>query len=182
MNVQANPVREYVSKRVGAHLLGTVDIYADEYAVLRKGLSDERYSRQSGIEAALESELRGINGISTITKDSSGTIIDKSETTPRSGQHGGFDHGLQPSEKGAGRAQQNHYGASQPSESHRQRARCAAARLSCLTSKPEGFSSRQAGSILTFPPITRTTASWSRMNTSLFQPRPFGTFPAWLDI
>ena len=83
VNVQANPVREYVSKRVGAHLLGTVGyIYADEYAVLKeKGYQMNDIVGKSGIEAALESELRGINGISTITKDSSGTIIDKSETT-----------------------------------------------------------------------------------------------------
>ncbi len=84
VNVQATPVREYVSKRVGAHLLGTVtSIYPGEYAELKsKGYKLNDTIGRSGIEQALESELRGTNGVNTVTKDTGGTVVEKKQTTP----------------------------------------------------------------------------------------------------
>ncbi len=82
--VQPTPVREYVSKRIGAHLLGTVGpIYPEEYKSLKdKGYLLNDTVGKSGIEAALESELRGVNGVSTVIRDASGTVVEKKETTP----------------------------------------------------------------------------------------------------
>ncbi|MDD2417673.1 MAG: penicillin-binding transpeptidase domain-containing protein [Oscillospiraceae bacterium] len=82
--VQPTPVREYVNKRVGAHLLGTVGpIYPEEYKSLKdKGYLLNDTVGKSGVEAALESELRGINGVSTVIRDASGTVVEKKETTP----------------------------------------------------------------------------------------------------
>jgi penicillin-binding protein 2 len=82
VNVQTTPVREYVSKNVGCHLIGTVGyIYAEEYAELKdKGYQLNDIVGKSGIEAAMESELRGINGVNTVTKDASGNVVEKRET------------------------------------------------------------------------------------------------------
>lgn len=82
VNVQTTPVREYVSKTVACHLIGTVGpIYAEEYAELKdKGYQLSDIVGKSGVEAALENELRGINGINTVTKDASGNVLEKKET------------------------------------------------------------------------------------------------------
>jgi penicillin-binding protein 2 len=83
VNVQTTPVREYVSKNVGCHLIGTVGpIYdAEEFEALKdKGYQLSDIVGKSGVEAALESELRGINGINTVTKDASGNVVEKNET------------------------------------------------------------------------------------------------------
>ncbi|MDD3692811.1 MAG: penicillin-binding transpeptidase domain-containing protein [Oscillospiraceae bacterium] len=88
VNVQTIPVREYVCKRVGAHLIGTVGyIFADEYEKLKdKGYLLSDTVGKSGIEAALEDELRGVNGTNTIIKDASGAVVEKRETlAPRPG-------------------------------------------------------------------------------------------------
>lgn len=88
VNIQTIPVREYVSKRVGAHLLGTVGpIYPEEYDKLKdKGYLLSDMVGKSGIEAALENTLRGVNGINTIIKDQTGTAVEKKETlSPRPG-------------------------------------------------------------------------------------------------
>ncbi len=83
VNVQTTPVREYVSKDIAAHLIGTVGpIYAEEYESLKeKGYQLNDILGKSGIESAMEDALRGENGVSTITKDSKGTVLDKSVTT-----------------------------------------------------------------------------------------------------
>ncbi|HPU57994.1 MAG TPA: penicillin-binding transpeptidase domain-containing protein, partial [Candidatus Avimonas sp.] len=82
VNVQTTPVREYVSKNIACHLIGTVGpIYAEEYAELKdKGYQLSDILGKSGVEAALESELRGINGTNTVTKDASGNVVEKKET------------------------------------------------------------------------------------------------------
>ncbi len=83
VNVQTTPVREYVSKDIAAHLIGTVGpIYAEEYESLKeRGYQLNDILGKSGIESAMEEALRGENGVSTITKDSKGTVLDKSVTT-----------------------------------------------------------------------------------------------------
>ncbi len=90
VNVQTTPVREYVGGTVGCHLLGTVGyIYAEEYANLKsQGYSLNDIVGKSGIESALESALRGKNGVSTITRDANGTVVDKQITqAPVSGNN-----------------------------------------------------------------------------------------------
>lgn len=83
VNVQTTPVREYVSKDIAAHLIGTVGpIYAEEYQELKeKGYLLNDIVGKNGIESAMEDSLRGQNGVSTIRKDSSGTVVDKTVTT-----------------------------------------------------------------------------------------------------
>lgn len=82
VEVQPTPVREYVKGEVGAHLIGTVGpIYEGEYEELqKKGYALNDTIGRSGIEAAMEDELRGITGTRTLVKDSTGTIIEETET------------------------------------------------------------------------------------------------------
>lgn len=82
VDVQTTAVREYVSGRIGAHLLGTVGpIYPEEYKDLKdKGYLLNDTVGKSGVEGALESELRGINGTNTVIKDATGTVVEKKET------------------------------------------------------------------------------------------------------
>ena len=82
VDVQTTAVREYVGGTIGAHLIGTVGpIYAEEY----KDLKDQGYQLndtvgKSGIESAMESTLRGTTGTTTIVKDASGAIVNKTIT------------------------------------------------------------------------------------------------------
>lgn len=84
VDVQPTPVRDYVSKDVAAHLIGNIGpIFAEEY----QSLKDQGYKLndtlgKSGIEAAMESALRGKSGVNTIIKDNKGTVVEKQETTP----------------------------------------------------------------------------------------------------
>lgn len=82
VEVQPTPVREYVKGEVGAHLIGTVTpIYEGEYEELQaKGYALNDTIGRSGIEAAMEEELRGVTGTRTLVKDSKGTILEETET------------------------------------------------------------------------------------------------------
>lgn len=82
VDVQAMPVREYVKGDVAAHLIGTVGfIFADEYKELKeKGYALNDKVGKSGIEAAMEDSLRGVNGARTLVKDAKGTILQETET------------------------------------------------------------------------------------------------------
>lgn len=84
--VQSSSVREYVNGDVASHLIGLVGpIYAEEYAELKnQGYHLNDTLGKSGIEAALEKELRGTSGIRTIVRDGDGNVIDDSETSPAS--------------------------------------------------------------------------------------------------
>ena len=81
---QATPVREYVSKNIAAHLIGTVGpIYPEEYAELKeKGYQLNDTVGKGGIEAAMEDALRGQTGVRVLERDSSGSIVDEFEQVP----------------------------------------------------------------------------------------------------
>ena len=79
--------REYADSTLAPHILGTVrKINAEEYAELK----DEGYGindniGESGIEAAMESELRGTPGELTITIDSDGNVKEEITKEPIQG-------------------------------------------------------------------------------------------------
>lgn len=79
--------REYADSSLAPHILGTVrKINAEEYAELR----DEGYGindtiGESGIEAAMESELRGTPGEMTVTIDAEGNITEEVTKEPVQG-------------------------------------------------------------------------------------------------
>lgn len=82
VDIETVPAREYVSGDTAAHLIGTVGpIYAEEYTELKeKGYAMNDEVGKSGIEDALEEELRGAAGIRTLIKDKDGTVLDEQET------------------------------------------------------------------------------------------------------
>ncbi|MCC8072561.1 MAG: hypothetical protein LIO62_00300 [Clostridiales bacterium] len=79
--------REYVDSTIAPHILGTVrEINAEEYSELK----DEGYNitdqiGESGIEQAMESELKGTAGELTITIDSDGNITEEVTKEPIQG-------------------------------------------------------------------------------------------------
>lgn len=79
--------REYTDSMLAPHILGTVrKINADEYAELKEsgyGITDT--IGESGIEAALESELRGTPGEMTVTIDSEGNVTEEVTKNPIQG-------------------------------------------------------------------------------------------------
>lgn len=86
-DVLAVAYREYADSTLAPHILGTVrKINAEEYAELR----DEGYGindtiGESGIEAAMESELRGTPGELTITIDADGNVTEEITKEPIQG-------------------------------------------------------------------------------------------------
>lgn len=82
VNIQTTPVREYVGGTVACHLIGTVGpIYAEEYEKLKQqGYALNDTVGKDGIEAALESSLRGKTGTRNIVKNSKGQIIEEYES------------------------------------------------------------------------------------------------------
>ncbi|MGN0521284.1 MAG: penicillin-binding transpeptidase domain-containing protein [Eubacterium sp.] len=82
-DVKVIAYREYVDSTIAPHILGTVrKINAEEYAELKdKGYGITDQIGESGIEAAMESELRGTPGELTITIDRDGNT--KEEVTKK---------------------------------------------------------------------------------------------------
>lgn len=86
-DVLAVAYREYADSTLAPHILGSVrKINAEEYAELR----DEGYGindtiGESGIEAAMESELRGTPGELTITIDADGNVSEEITKEPIQG-------------------------------------------------------------------------------------------------
>ena len=82
VDVQTTAVREYVGGTIGAHLIGTVGpIYAEEFQELKdQGYQLNDTVGKSGIESTMESTLRGTTGTTTIVKDASGAIANKTVT------------------------------------------------------------------------------------------------------
>ena len=81
-------VREYVQGDIAPHLVGRIGpIYAEEYAELKdKGYAMNDIIGKGGIEEAFESELRGENGLRTITLNSNGEVVDSTVTqSPKPG-------------------------------------------------------------------------------------------------
>lgn len=86
-NVKAVAYREYTDSSLAPHILGTIrKINAEEYSELR----DEGYGindtiGESGIESAMESELRGTPGELTITIDADGNVTEEITKEPIQG-------------------------------------------------------------------------------------------------
>lgn len=86
-DVKAVAFREYADTTIAPHLLGTVGKINDtEYATLKEegyGIND--IIGKSGIESAMESELRGTPGELTITIDSDGNVKEEITKNPIQG-------------------------------------------------------------------------------------------------
>ncbi len=86
-DVETIAYREYADPTLAPHILGTVrKINADEYAELKDsgyGINDT--IGESGIESAMESELRGIPGELTVTIDSNGNVSKEVTKNPVQG-------------------------------------------------------------------------------------------------
>lgn len=78
-DVQVVAYREYVDSTIAPHILGTVrKINAEEYKENKdKGYSITDQIGESGIEQAMESELKGTPGELTITIDKTVTLLKK---------------------------------------------------------------------------------------------------------
>ena len=86
-NVKVTSYREYKNPELAPHILGTVrKINADEYEQLKDsgyGITDT--IGESGIESAMEEELRGVPGELTITVDSNGNVSEEVTKDPVQG-------------------------------------------------------------------------------------------------
>lgn len=86
-DVKAVSYREYADSTLAPHILGTIrKINAEEYAELKdSGYSITDSIGESGIESAMESELRGTPGELTITIDADGNISEEVTKNPIQG-------------------------------------------------------------------------------------------------
>lgn len=87
VDVVIEPYREYTDGTLAPHILGMVGaINADEYEKLKSegyGLNDE--IGKNGIESAMEKDLRGVDGVKTVTRDGEGLPTTKITTPPIQG-------------------------------------------------------------------------------------------------
>lgn len=76
VDIDTDSKRIYTTPYLASHILGTIGrIYSEEYPELReKGYKMNEYVGKSGIEKAMEDELRGIDGIRVIERDSNGKV------------------------------------------------------------------------------------------------------------
>lgn len=86
-NVKVTSYREYVNPELAPHILGTVrKINGDEYKELKdSGYGINDIIGESGIEAAMEPELRGVAGELTITIDNDGNVTEEITKNPVQG-------------------------------------------------------------------------------------------------
>lgn len=86
-DVRAVAYREYTDSTLAPHILGTVrKINAEEYAELKdSGYNINDTIGESGIEKAMESELRGIPGELTVTIDNDGNVTEEITKNPIQG-------------------------------------------------------------------------------------------------
>lgn len=77
IDIIEEPEREYVRSSTAPHILGTIGaISAEEYAELKtSGYNLNDKTGKYGIESAMESVLRGTDGIRTIVRDSDGAAV-----------------------------------------------------------------------------------------------------------
>ena len=86
-DVRVVAYREYADSTIAPHIIGTVrKINAEEYERLKNegyGINDE--IGESGIEAAMESSLRGVPGEKTVTIDGDGNVSEEITKEPVQG-------------------------------------------------------------------------------------------------
>ena len=91
VEIASETVRTYPNGNLLSHVLGYMGSISDseyEEYVEEKGYNADDLIGKDGIEASMESKLRGIDGVQTIQVDSSGNYIDTiSETEPVSGKN-----------------------------------------------------------------------------------------------
>lgn len=89
VNVEIVPVREYVETNIAAPIIGTVSkIYAeDDWDLLKaQGYQYDDKIGRSGIESAMESELRGTAGVKKVVQNAQGEVVSvTTEQEPVSG-------------------------------------------------------------------------------------------------
>lgn len=87
VNVKISSEREYTDGTVAPHILGMVGpITTTEYENKKElGYTINDIIGKSGVESAMESYLRGVNGVKTITTDSSGNTSEAYTTLPTDG-------------------------------------------------------------------------------------------------
>lgn len=86
-NVRVVTYREYTDSKLAVHIIGTIrSINAEEYEELKgDGYNITDQIGESGIEAAMEKELRGTPGQKTITIDNEGNITEEITKKPIQG-------------------------------------------------------------------------------------------------
>lgn len=86
-DVKAVSYREYTDSSLAPHILGTVrKINGEEYKELKdSGYGINDIIGESGIEAAMESELRGVHGEITVTIDGDGNVTEEITKKPIKG-------------------------------------------------------------------------------------------------
>ncbi|WMJ21862.1 penicillin-binding transpeptidase domain-containing protein [Paludicola sp. MB14-C6] len=86
LEVVERATRTYISGDAASHIIGSLGpIYAEEKDKYKPGQTGSRYSMtdlvgKSGIEKAMENDLKGINGQMSVVKNSKGDIVDIVET------------------------------------------------------------------------------------------------------
>ena len=77
VDIDTQSIREYTDPTLAPHILGRIGkIYKDEYEELAsKGYGLNDYVGKEGIEKAMESYLRGVDGTRVIERDSSGKVM-----------------------------------------------------------------------------------------------------------
>lgn len=87
VDVQVVPVRKYADGDLAPHILGRIGaIDAEEYAEKKsEGYKITDFIGKSGIEYAMESYLKGVNGVATVYTDDDGNSTTRVTTEP---QHG----------------------------------------------------------------------------------------------
>lgn len=83
VDVSEETMRSYVSGTIAPHIIGTIGpIYAEEYDELKdKGYKMNDVIGKSGIESAMESYLRGTDGVREISQNKNGQVISDTVTT-----------------------------------------------------------------------------------------------------
>ncbi len=100
VQLESTPVRTYTDPRDFSHVLGyTNRLNADEYAKLRAlGYGPDESAGKAGVEAGLESLLRGRNGLARVETDAAGLAVrDVARREPVAGDsvYLSIDRGLQ---------------------------------------------------------------------------------------
>lgn len=88
VKIEESSVRDYVEGDILAQILGNIGpIYAEDWEELKaKGYSYNDYVGKSGVEAAFEDNLRGVDGVKKVLTDSKGNAVEEViEREPQAG-------------------------------------------------------------------------------------------------